>query len=167
MPIRPILAAALLALVAAGGEERKPRRPLVAFSGAKSRIEKAECRRVTGRKEWTDLWLRHVGADPARQDDFYNEAGVPEIDFDACMVVAVFQGGSWNSAGVEVVSIDEDDARLLVRFDQTEGPGGGGVRVNAFGVFVLPRSAKPVVLEENVQNLIGEPPVWKERARLP
>jgi hypothetical protein len=32
---------------------------------------------------------------------------------------------------------------------------------------VLPRSEKPIVLEENVQGLIGGEPIWKVRARLP
>lgn len=38
---------------------------------------------------------------------------------------------------------------------------------NAYGMFVLPRTDKPVVLFENVQGLIGEPPIWKERQRIP
>ncbi len=39
--------------------------------------------------------------------------------------------------------------------------------MTVYGFFVLPRSPKPVVLEENVQSLLGEPPVWREQARLP
>ena len=32
---------------------------------------------------------------------------------------------------------------------------------------VVRRSDKPLVLEENVQNYIGEPPIWKERITFP
>jgi len=35
----------------------------------------------------------------------------------------------------------------------------------AYGMFVLPRTDKPIVLFENVQGLIGEPPIWKEKHR--
>jgi hypothetical protein len=31
---------------------------------------------------------------------------------------------------------------------------------------VLPKSDKALILEENVQYLIGEPPIWKELTRL-
>jgi len=33
------------------------------------------------------------------------------------------------------------------------------------GFFVIPRTDRSIVLEEDVQNLLGKPPVWKERAR--
>ena len=55
-----------------------------------------------------------------------------------------------------------DEPKLLrVRFDhksyQTSGPDGGGERVQPFGMFVIPRTDKPIVLEENTQGLIGKP----------
>jgi hypothetical protein len=36
---------------------------------------------------------------------------------------------------------------------------------SAYGIFVLPRTDKPIVLIENVQGIIGEPPVWEEKQR--
>jgi hypothetical protein len=36
-----------------------------------------------------------------------------------------------------------------------------------WSLFVVPASKKPVVFLQNVEGLIGYPPVWKERARLP
>jgi hypothetical protein len=47
------------------------------------------------------------------------------------------------------------------------GPGGGGKEVAVYGFFVFPRSGKAVVLEENVQSYLGQPPVWKEQVRWP
>jgi hypothetical protein len=88
------------------------------------------------------------------------------------MVVAVFQGNDVNSAGLKAVAILEEKDRLVLRFQnksyQTMGYGqvDEGERVTVYGFFVLPRSSKTVVLEENVQNIIGQPPVWKERASL-
>ncbi len=159
-----ILFPLLLCLAAAAGDAR---RPLLTLTGPKSFVETAEAHRARSAAEFEKLWLRHAGK--TENDAFYNAAGVPDIDFDRCMVIAVFQGMGWNSAGLRVEALIEEEGRILLRFDdksyQTEGPDGGGVRVTAYGFFVLPRSDKPVVVEEDVQDLIGAPPKWKERAR--
>lgn len=146
--------------------------PYVTFRSGESKIKTRSYRKVTAFEDWADLWIEHTGAQrhDGKYNWFYNEAGVPFVDFERCMVIAVFQGEGWNSAGVRVVTVAEEEERILLRFDdqsfQTSGPDGGGVRVTPFGIFVLPKSEKPVVLEENVQGLIGKPPIWKERARL-
>jgi hypothetical protein len=146
--------------------------PFVGFSGADSKVKLRQYRKVTSVGDWPELWISHLGLSQIEGEYnwFYNEAGVPFVDFERCMVISVFQGEGWNSAGVRVVTITEEEDHILLRFDdqsyQTMGPDGGGQRVTPFGIFVLPRSKKPVVLEENVQGLIGKPPVWKERARL-
>ncbi len=140
---------------------------LVSWIGADSRIEKPRYARITTAEEWAKVWHEHKGTAPTPGG--HGDLAVPRIDFSACVVIAVFQGKAYNSNGVEVVSAAEDAGRMLVRFDdlsyQTMGPDGGGVEVSAYGLFVLPRTAKPVVLEEDVQGLIGQPPKWKERAR--
>ena len=146
-----LLAAVLLAQV-----------PTVSFIGSNSRIETRRYERHTDQKSFAALWIEHTGD---------KKALAPEVDFKRCMVVAAFDGKSWNSNGVYVVSIDENKERVRVRIDertyQTSGLDGGGVRVTPFGIFILDRSTKPLVLEENVQNLIGGEPKWKERARFP
>ena len=59
----------------------------------------------------------------------------------------------------------------MFRFDdrsfQTAGPApeGGRVRARPYGIFVLPRSDKALVLEENIQHLKNEPPKGREVAR--
>ena len=161
----------LLSMGAALGEEKPLSRdfmPLVTLSGAHSRIAEKSLRVVTHEADWYALWCRHVGA-PVREvyDSDYNPAGAPTVDFGRCMVVAVFQGKSWNSAGVKAVSVKEEEDVLRFRFDdRSYQTMNGGDEVTAFGFFVVPRTRKPVVLEENVQGLLGKPPVWKERARL-
>ena len=42
---------------------------------------------------------------------------------------------------------------------------GGGERVTPYAIYVLPRLNKPVVIEMNTQDMIGQPPVWTEQAR--
>lgn len=151
---------------------QRPVRPVVAITGAKSAIEKAAYHRLRSAQDLARIWLQHLGQQPpvGEYGFYYNAAGVPEVDFEGFEVVAIFGGGGWNSAGFAVESVsDEKDARTI-RFDdksyQTEGPNGGGKRVSPFGFFVVPRTELPIVLEQNVQSLIGSPPEWKERARL-
>src|SRR5206468_2973434 len=135
-------------------------KPLVEFSGAHSKIDKTEYARITSLKDFRDRYMRHLGKDPQTFDEYFNPEDVPTIDFDRCMVIAIFQGASWNSAGVKVVSIRDEPERLVLRYQdrwyQTSGDfnsGDGGAKpVTPYGMFVLLRTGKPVVLEENVQN---------------
>jgi hypothetical protein len=139
--------------------------PIAAYYGADSHVRKTEYRLVTTAKAWRDVYTKHVGKQPAEWLD------TPlNFDFSKVMVVAIFQGQSWNSSGV-TATYEELSDTVRVRFDdlayQTEGPDGGGVKCTAFGFFAIPRVAgKPVTLEENVQGLIGEPPIWKRRVVL-
>jgi hypothetical protein len=151
---------------------QRPLRPVVAITGAKSAIEKPACHRLRSAQELARIWLQHLGKEPPAGEYgfYYNEAAVPEVDFEAFEVVAIFGGSGWNSAGFLVESIGDEKGARTIRFDdksyQTEGPDGGGKRVSPFGFFVLPRTELPIVLQQNVQSLIGEPPQWQERARL-
>jgi hypothetical protein len=161
----------LLFVVLAGASEERTVRPYVGLWGAHSKVKRKSFHRITTPEAWTALWLRHRGREAKSHSAYYNEAGVPDIDFERCMVVAIFQGEAWNSAGVKVLSVTEDEARLLLQYDdrsyQTAGPNGGGVRVTAFGFFVLPKSTRELVVEENLQGLKGRPDRYRERARFP
>jgi len=149
-------------------------RPAVAFAGAQSRIEMASWHRLQNAQDLARIWLQNLGRElPQAGADYgfyYNDAAVPEVDFECYEVIAVFAGKGWNSAGIQAIAVQDEKECRRFRFDhrsyQTMGPDGGGVRVCAFGFFVLPKTELPIVLEEDVQNLIGKPPVWKERARL-
>jgi hypothetical protein len=164
-------ASLLLFVVLAGAGEERTVRPYVGLWGAHSAVKQKSFHRITTPEAWTALWLSHRGKEAKGHSAYYNEAGVPDVDFERCMVVAIFQGEAWNSAGVRVVSITDDGARLTLRYDdrsyQTAGPNGGGERVTAFGLFVLPRSAMELVVEEDVQGLKGRPDRYRERARFP
>ena len=90
-----------------------------------------------------------------------------EVDLARCEVVALFRGDSINSCGLRVGSVTEDGDTVVVRFDdisfQTMSSGGkdGGDRVVPYAFIILPKSEKTIVLEENVQSIIGGPPQWK------
>jgi len=165
--MRRLLVLLAMPLLAGGGEDELVALPYVTLAGARSRIETAEYQRIASEKELTELWLRHVGEQPERHSDFYNEAGVPTVDFSRCMVVAAFGGKRTNSAGIYAVSLVEEADRVVLRIDHRSfQTGPEPSRATPFGFFFVPLSMKPLVLEENVQQVIGGAPVWKERARL-
>lgn len=147
-------------------------KPCVTITGADSHVSECGYHRIASMKEWIQVWQKHEGHKVDEEYDlYYNPLGVPLVDFDNYMVIAIFQGSSWNSAGLSAVSISQEEDRIVFRFDdksyQTLGPDGGGKRVTVYGFFVVRRSAKAVILEENVQGLKGKPPVWKERITFP
>ncbi len=161
-----LLGVLVVGLGIAVAQDARETKPYVTLAGAASGIAAKEYDRITTRDDMVKVWLRHVGADPARHNDFYNEAGVPDVDFGRCMVVAVFGGECINSAGMYAFSVAEEADQVLLRFGHRPFQSGReGKRATPFGFFVVPRSAKALVLEENVQNLIGGEPKWKERAR--
>jgi hypothetical protein len=157
----------------------------VAITGPDSHVATPQYHRIASNESWTRIWQEHMGQSwqqrkeriqqrRADADDLREPLALPTIDFDNYMVIGIFQGEGRNCTGLTAVSISEDDRRIVFRYTkesyQTFGPagsGGGGDKVTAYGLFVLPRSAKPVVVEENAQNILGEPPVWKERITFP
>jgi hypothetical protein len=145
--------------------------PCVVLTGADSHVSKRSYHRITSMTEWVALWQKHKGLPQDDEyDHFHNPAGLPLIDFDAYMVIAIFQGLGVSNAGLSAETIVEQEDRILFRFDnkyyQTGGPDGGGRHVAAYGFFVIPRSLKPVVLEEAYRRFIRDPPEWKEKITL-
>ncbi len=150
-------------------EKQEQIRPYVTWSGPKSRaVEKAYLLIRSG-EEWSKIWRGHAGE--PRHKPVVHGTGMPEVNFDTCIAIAVFCGRAKNSDGVKFVSIEEVSGRLRVRFDnktyQTSGPDGGGNKVTPYGVIVLPKTSLPVDLEEKTQSLKGKPPIWIRRASFP
>lgn len=156
---------------AAAPQEQANSMPLLTLAGAHSKIDEPLCVRITTAEDFQKLYMRHLGEDPKRFDKFYNPHGVPVIDFDRCLVLAVFRGQTWNRAGVYVHSAEEANGRLLVRVQdrsyQTFGPDGGGNQVTPFGIFVMPHNTSEMIVELDVRSLIDAPPEWKEIDRFP
>ena len=147
--------------------------PLVTLTGTDSHVANPEYLRVQSEEQWVKVWQRHKGAKESKDYDFYyNPLELPIIDFKQCMVIAVFQGNGWNSAGLTAVPVEQEKDRVILGFRsrgfQTAGPNGGGKKVAVYGFFVLPRSDKPVVVKEQFYSMNrNRPPVWKEVSSLP
>jgi hypothetical protein len=157
-------------LVAEQDNAQQSSRPFATLTGADSRVKERSYHLVKSEKDWIKIWQRHKGAKESDDyDRFYNPLGLPEVNFDKCMVIAAFQGSGWNSAGLSTTAINEEKNRIVFRFIskdyQTAGPDGGGRRVTVYGFFVLPRSGKTVVVEEEHRSLNPKvPPSWTKRA---
>jgi hypothetical protein len=150
----------------------KIKKPCVVISGADSLVAKPRYQRITSLDEWARVWQEHKGAKiTTPYDFFYDPLTIPQIDFENYMVVAVFGGENWNSAGYRGDSISEDNNRLILKFKekgyQTAGPGGGGKKAAPYGFFVVPRSDKPLALFEDVRSMRDNDPVWKEQITFP
>jgi hypothetical protein len=144
---------------------------VVSWIGAHSKIVERKFERIRSQEEWENLWHTHTGEGKKFKDPVY--AFPPRIDFKRCEVVAFFRGRATNHDGEEMVSIAPGaDGSVLLRFDslgyQTAAPPGQvdhGVACEPFGIWVIDRTDKPIVIEENVQSLIGQPPKWNEQHR--
>ena len=165
---------------------QKETQPCVSISDADSHVTVQRYERIESMKDWVRLWLEHRGEKPFPYDP---NAGIRwqlpvRIDFEHYMVVAIFQGKSVNVDSLKIVSITEEEKQLVLRYDENSYQTFGKVhdddpdkgnpdkddpddgKVTPYGFFVLPRTEKPIVIEENVQRYLGSPPIWKERARL-
>ena len=158
-----------LSAVSAENPSGKMLKPCVVITGADSHVAKPRYIRVASTDDWARVWQEHKGQKPLGEyDRYYDPLTLPLIDFDRYMVIGIFQGSGWNGAGLNVFSIYEADNRIVFRYEcrfyQTIGPvDGGRQKVSVYGFFVLPRSTKLIVLEENVQRYKGDPPKWKKR----
>ncbi|MFG0285254.1 MAG: hypothetical protein ACF8R7_12595 [Phycisphaerales bacterium JB039] len=161
----------LAAAVGAGapGSAREPALPYVQLIGPDSAIVERGFHRIRDQQAWHDLWKRHIGEDPVI-------AGInmaPEIDFDRCEVIAFFRGKATNTRGERVEAIDDLEGHRRIRFDAStyqtaslfEGEPDHGDACTPYGLWVIERTDSAIVIEENVQGLIGKPAIWQEKFR--
>lgn len=98
---------------------------------------------------WRALWADHTGV--LAKEGAMKRHAAPKVDFERWMVVGCFSGVNINGDGEVARSVAEDGGALRVRFVsssfQTAGPGGGGVDVRPYGLWVVPATDKPVVVE--------------------
>jgi hypothetical protein len=142
--------------------------PLLALSGSDSKITTPSYRLISSQSEWEQLWRRHTGK-PSTGG--YIEDGMPKVNFDKCMLVAVFNHPA-NNLGVFAESLDEQSDRIVLRINNrwfstiTRLGHPAPKPKNPYGFFVLPRSGKEVVVEEAVYQRKSDPPTYQERVRL-
>jgi hypothetical protein len=140
-------------------------KPLLTLHGRNSKIVKAKLLRITTAEGWRALWMEHKTGS-AKPTDVPKDLEYAELDFDRVMVIAVFEGEGINCRGYSSHSITEVDGRIRVRVTaHTYQSGIDTPDTQAWGILVLPRSNKEVVLEHDVRSLIDEPAKWQEWTR--
>jgi hypothetical protein len=138
--------------------------PLVAISGRDSHVTKPLYERISNRKDLARIWAKHVGT---TVDDYYRP--LFEVDFDRCLVVAIYRGEQKNTRGIEISSVSETNNLLVIRFNelfyQTAGASNDDPPDRPYALVVIPRTNKPISLQANTQSYKGQPPIWEEVAR--
>ena len=152
-----------VAMARDAAEASAARAPIASFTGASTGVRETGWVRVTSQEALTALWGEHAQVE-------WQHVPALAVDFERCIVLAYFQPNTTNASGVTIESIESVDAGLRVRYDvvqyQTMSIGeepDRGVASAPFGFFVVDRYEGPLVFEENVQGIIGQPPVWKHR----
>lgn len=126
------------------------------WTGADSKIDEPRVVLVKDDRALQRVWMEHLTGEVLVGIEF------PLVDFRNEVVLAVFGGKGWNSRGYRVVEILQGAQVYTVRIEkQSFQTAGGAVEASPFGIFVLPRSDRPIRVEQNVQNIIGEPPLWE------
>lgn len=142
-------------------------KPLLTMYGRNSKIVKRKLLRITNAEDWLALWIEHKTGSP-KPADVPRDLEYIELDFEKVMVVAVFEGIGAYCAGYTSDSISEVEDQILVRVRahtyQSEYTTSD---TQAWGILVIPRSTKEVVLERDLNHLVGAPSKWKEWKRFP
>lgn len=138
--------------------------PYAVITGPDCAMSQRRVSRITDRVAWREVWQRHLGKPVA--DPYVTIVGLPQINFRACMVVALFAGESLNSRGAYGVSWHEDADRARLRFtDMSYNTTGPDRSCRPFAFFVVPRSTKRLIVEESIVRERGEPPEMVRWAR--
>jgi hypothetical protein len=147
-------------------QAEEPLRPSVVLSGSDSAIQKPEMQRITKESAWATLWNRHV----AQLERIKSERPVapePQVDFEKFMIIAIFDGSTWNTAGLRFVTAKETETEVVLGLDwRTYQTRGDGHEVTPYGFLVLPRTTKALRIQLDVRGLpeyaADAPPKWKD-----
>lgn len=135
-----------------GNKTQKKIKPYVILSGTQSFITegkliiKGESYLIRSQKELTNLWLKHVSLPKDEYDKKIKLMGVPQVDFENCMVVAIFYGSSLSLEGIEAVSIIEKEEIISFNLEErTLGISLSG-NLSPYSFFIIQKHSKTIVL---------------------
>lgn len=151
--------------------------PCMSLYGPDSAIQHRRVERIRDEAAWNALWSEHLGEGGPRAAQGWPLP--PAIDFARFEVVAFFRGDSSNRNGEIAQDVDTSGDRVRIRFDslsyqtavindgRSPGPQRAGANCRPYGIWVIPRTSKPIVLEENVQGMKGHPALWRVQHEFP
>ena len=137
------------------------RKPVLSLSGVRSQIKDRRVLRITNATDFETLWREHkLGkSEMKRTPDNFEYL---ELNFDEAIVIAIFDGKS-HSNEYSAPSIIETDRKLTLRIPSNLNQTGHDVQPDRqpWGIFVIPRTGKEIVLEQDARRLITDNPLWK------
>ena len=138
----------------------RPIVPIMEMYGADTRITEEKVFRITSRDVWQSIWCEHCTG-KRRCDSRCSLPETIEVDFDRMMIIALFIPNRDNSDGLSSYSVIEDSYCIRIRLDEHSYQSGSDTPTGCpWGIIVLPRSDKPVVLERDAQIQAGGFPIW-------
>ncbi len=167
---------ALASLMVADAPKEKPFKPTAVFRGTHSQIKKERFVQVLSADAWKKLWQEHRG----KENRFTESDQELDVDFDWDYVIGISTGNAdWCSL---VPRIRDKEVVIGYRGEshQTEGGPLGHSKPPTpeelerekkelaqapYAFIILPRTIQSVAIEQNVQRMLGEPPLWKHRTR--
>lgn len=145
--------------------------PCVALSGVDGQIGEESYHRITNQNDWVKLWRKHKGDQTGGEYDFhYDPLGLPSVDFNQVMVIALFHSPDDSWDGFQAESISENPEEIKIRFrlkfhqtlngsevrpfpnkpeacdDEVKDKNNGLAR-KPYGFFFIPKSNKMIIME--------------------
>jgi hypothetical protein len=152
--MKPILGLVMSVAFLGACPESPKARILFSWTGTGPGRSDPECFLVGEEERWTEVWKEHCP-----------ESAPPEVDFGAAAVVALLSDFGVPGSGFDAEVVEDDEAvrlRCRHRISQVKG---SPPRLTVYGFFVLPRSAKPIVVELGVSADKARETIWEERGR--
>jgi len=139
------------------------------WTGEQSQIKEEEYHRITSRQDWKKLWKRHMGKGTAE----------PRVDFNRYMVVGIFMGQQLSVTGTKVLRIERINQyqeqsgkyKRYVNFDfypmLAFGDNTNSYPTEPFGIYVIEKTRRPLVIRKNIQFETGSTPKWVHMKTFP
>ena len=167
--------AALIVMAAVGQSVDVP----VFWSGSGSKVTTPEIALAADEWQWMRTWMRHTGAtkeleiwekvvkerpEEARYD-YYNESGVPSVNFKTHVVLVIFSGRVRQTAGYSLLGTFRTGDAVTVRYAPDYYSVVVPYRKDSSGLFVdvpflfvlLPRDFRTLRLEKGITEGKGKP----------
>lgn len=162
--------AACAAMSGLGNAPGKEVMPAVQLVGHDSKIAEPRFVLIKDEEAWINLWSEHLGVAASHTPPTRHV--VPKVDFARYIVVGSFHGAGTNTDGEVVQSVLVGDDAVRIRFESSSfqsaglGPGGDpGVKTTSFGLWVIEKTDKPIVIEQPGPRLKADPVNWVEAKR--
>lgn len=146
-------------------------RALFVMTGSESEIATPRHHLAASQEVFDELWVEHMGDRVQRAAQ--GSPMPPRIDFDACEAILIFAGDGFNSNGFRVADVINEPDAVTVRVERIsyqtasfDGPDRGDP-ARPWAMLLLPATDRTIILEENVQGLIGGEAIWQQRAAFP